>query len=106
MDTDVTGTGTDVIVTGGHSILVDKLTKQEKINNLKYHFSSSIHDKKLLLACSSDKFEKITNNEQYVLYHLVLESDDVNKQYGIYLRNDILSESCSESAFSCFIACI
>ena len=90
---------TDIIITGGHSILVDELTEEESINNLKYMFSSTIHDKKLLLACASDKFEKITDKKDYILYHLVLENENSKGHYGVYLKNDILSESCSEAAF-------
>jgi hypothetical protein len=92
----------DIIVTGGHSILVDDLTKEESKNNLKYKFSSKIHDKKLLLACSSDIFEKITDNKEYILYHIVLENENSKNHYGIYLKNDILSESCSEKCFLSF----
>ena len=33
-----------------------------------------IEDKKLLLACSSDKFEKIDDDQEYELYHFSLES--------------------------------
>ena len=92
----------DIIVTGGHSILVDELTKEESKNNRKYKFSSKIRDKKLLLACSSDKFEKITDNKEYILYHLVLENENSKGHYGVYLKNDILSESCSEACFLSF----
>jgi len=93
---------TNIIVTGGHSILVDELTEQEKLRNLKYYFSSNIHDKKLLLAFSSDKFEKIKDNKKYILYHLVLENENIDGHYGIYLKNNILSESCSEAYFQSF----
>ena len=86
------------ILTAGHSILVDKLTKQEKINNKKFSFSQTIEDKKLLLACSSDKFEKIDDNQEYHLYHFSLESDEPKSHFGVYINDCILSESCSEEA--------
>ena len=87
-----------VVVTGGHSILVDELTEQEKLNNLKhYGFNQTIEDKKLLLACSSDKFEKIDDyREEYHLYHFSLESDDPKEHFGVYITDGILSESCPE----------
>jgi hypothetical protein len=87
-----------VIVTGGHSILVDELTEQEKINNLKhYGFNETIEDKKLLLACSSDKFEKIDDCcKEYHLYHFSLESDNPKEHFGVYITDGILSESCPE----------
>jgi len=89
-----------VIVTGGHSILVDELTEKEKLNNLKhYGFNQTIEDKKLLLACSSDKFEKMDNyHEEYHLCHFSLESDDPKEHFGVYMTDGILSESCPEEA--------
>ena len=88
-----------VIVTGGHSILVDELTEKEKLNNLKhYGFNQTIEDKKLLLACSSDKFEKIDYRNEYYLCHFSLESDDPKEHFGVYMTDGILSESCPEEA--------
>ncbi len=88
----------DVILTGGHSILVDNLTEKERVNNIKYRFKQTIEDKKLLLACSSDKFEKLVDDLEYELWHFALENDDVKKHYGVYINDGILSESCSEAA--------
>jgi hypothetical protein len=87
-----------VIVTAGHSILVDELTEQEEVNNLKYYFNQTIEDKKLLLACASDKFEKIDDDLEYELYHFSLESDEPKAHFGVYINDGILSESCSEEA--------
>ena len=87
-----------VILTAGHSILVDELTEQEEVNNLKYDFNQMIEDKKLLLACSSDKFEKIDDDQEYNLYHFSLESDDSKAHFGVYITDGVLSESCSEEA--------
>jgi len=87
-----------VILTAGHSILVDELTEEEKINNDKHGFDQTIEDKKLLLACSSDKFEKIDDDQEYELYHFSLESDEPKEHFGVYITDGILSESCSEEA--------
>jgi len=87
-----------VILTAGHSILVDELTEQEKLNNKKYRFSQTIEDKKLLLACSSDKFEKIDDDQEYHLYHFSLESDEPKAHFGVYINDGLLSDSCSEEA--------
>ena len=89
-----------VIITGGHSILVDELTEQEKINNLKQcGFNKTIEDKKLLLACSSDKFKKIDDCcKEYHLYHFSLETDDPKEHFGVYITDGILSESCPKEA--------
>ena len=87
-----------VATSAGHSILVDELTEQEEVNNLKYGFSQTIEDKRLLLACFSDKFEKIDDDLVYHLYHFSLESDDPKAHYGVYINDGLLSESCSEEA--------
>ena len=90
----------NIIVTGKHGILVDEVTEEEIIRTKKCGTSIRyIEDKKVLPACASDKFEKITNIFEFELWHFVLENDDINKNYGIYITNGILSESCSENAF-------
>ena len=89
----------DIILTGGHSILVDELTENEQLNNKRYNFNSTIEDKKLLLASSSDNFEQLPNDVEYELCHLVLENDNIHERYGIYINDDILSEACSEFWF-------
>ena len=89
-----------LIITGGHSILVDSLNEQEKSIQKKYGFESMIEDKHLLLAMVCDKFEQIIpeTNEIQTVYHLVLENSDDEKNYGIW-ANGILSESCSKDCF-------
>ena len=90
----------DIIVTGKHGLLVDKLTTEE-IKNIKKCgiILRNIDDKQVLPACASDKFEKITNIFDFELWHFVLENDDESRNYGIYITDGILSESCSEKTF-------
>ena len=90
----------DIIVTGKHGLLVDELTTEE-IKNIKKCgiILRNIDDKQVLPACASDKFEKITNIFEFELWHFVLENDDESRNYGIYITDGILSESCSEKAF-------
>jgi hypothetical protein len=90
----------DIIVTGKHGLLVDELTQSE-IKNIKKCgiILRNIDDKQVLPACASDKFEKITNIFDFELWHFVLENDDESRNYGIYITDGILSESCSEKAF-------
>jgi hypothetical protein len=91
---------TNFIVSGGHSILVDELTKEEHdLQKISFGFDNKIHDKQFLLACISDKFEIIKDNDIYVLYHIVLENDDIYKQYGIYANDGILTETISEDYY-------
>ena len=91
--------GHDIILTGGHSILVDELTEKEQLNNKRYKFNSIIEDKKLLLVSSCDDFEQLPDDVEYELYHLVLENENIYSKYGIYINDDILSEACSEDMF-------
>ena len=88
----------DLIVTGGHSILVDSISQeeQERLDKLglsdfpvKYKFDN----KYLLLASVSDHFIPLTDNKKYTYYHLTLESDgDDNQQFGIW-ANGVLTET-------------
>jgi len=93
----------DLIVTGGHAILVNELSELDiKEHLLKWPELKKIDDKYLLLAGLSDKFEKICDNNNYEVFHIVCEDDgDENKQYGIY-ANGILAESISNYNFTQF----
>jgi predicted RecA/RadA family phage recombinase len=89
----------DLIISGGHSILVDNLTEEQLNNQNKYSFNYKIKDKFLLLSCFCDDFEKIEiNNEVMEIYHLCLENEDENAQDGIW-ANEILAETCSVKHF-------
>ena len=90
----------NVIITGKHGLLIDELTQLE-IKNIKKCgiILRNIDDKQVLPACASDKFEKITDIFEFELWHFVLENDDESRNYGIYITDGILSESCSEKAF-------
>jgi hypothetical protein len=79
----------DLIITGGHSILID-----EEI----YSELGMIDDKYLLLALLSEKFEKLNNTNIYTYYHLCLENEDGDGRYGIW-ANGILSESTQRNHF-------
>jgi hypothetical protein len=90
----------DLIVTGGHSILVDSLTDAEL---LKYSemgipdFANETIDKKhLVLSCVSDQFTAMTDNSVYNYYHLLLENnDDEEERFGIW-ANGVLTETPNE----------
>lgn len=89
-----------VILTGGHSILVDNFSEEEEKLDKKYGFTQNIEDKKLLLACISNRFEKIDDDKEYELYHFSLENDNPSKHYGVYINDGILSESSSEESIT------
>ena len=91
----------NVIVTGKHGILVDEVTTEE-LNKTKMYGTSIryIEDKKVVPACACNKFEIITEDKLFELWHFVLENNNIHKNYGIYITDGILSESCSEEAFN------
>jgi len=90
----------NLLLLGGHSILVDynELTEAE-INKNSMYFGNEmqkVDDKTCLLACASDKFEKIQNTEIYKWANICLENDgNIKNRYGIY-ANGILCETPTE----------
>jgi alpha-tubulin suppressor-like RCC1 family protein len=90
----------DLIVTGGHALLVDDLTTYvDKNKKLFKGETIKIDDKYLLLAAVSDDFIKIENNDLYIYYHLTLENNgDNNERFGIW-ANGVLTETPSNVQF-------
>lgn len=83
---DNNGLTEDLIVTGAHSVLEDRLIRSEMKKQRKIE---KIEDKFLVTANVSRKFSVIENNNLYTYYHIVLEG---GKKYGIW-ANGILTES-------------
>jgi hypothetical protein len=89
----------DLYISGQHSILVDKLTEEEKSKSLTmWSKLQKIDDKELLMTWINKNFEEVMDNKIYTLYQLVLESDDEKQRYGIY-ANGILTETMSLNTF-------
>jgi hypothetical protein len=92
----------DLIVTGGHSILVDTIDspEEEEENNKKFGEPIQIDDKKLLLASVSKDFEKLEDKNLYTYYHFVLENNGNDEErFGVW-ANGILTETPSKSHFN------
>jgi hypothetical protein len=95
--TDTNGLLEDLIVTGGHSLLVDSISEEEKT---KYHArgltewsKETIDGKRLLLSSVSDQFTAMQDNKVYTYYHLLLENnDDEEERFGIW-ANGVLTET-------------
>ena len=90
----------DLIVTGGHVLLVDDLGDHKEKNYAIFGATPMIDDKYLLLAAVSNDFKKIENNNLYTYYHFTLEnngSDD--ERFGVW-ANGILTETVSKNQFS------
>jgi hypothetical protein len=75
----------DLIVTGGHSILVDEISKEEQEKydamNISAFSNTLIDGKHLLLSCVSDQFVPLQDETMYSYYHLLLESTNDEDRY-------------------------
>jgi len=88
----------DLVITGCHSILVDKFTseKQRKKAIETNNNRIFITDKKYRLpACVDDRTAVYEKEGLYTIYHLALENDDYYMNYGIY-ANGLLVETSSK----------
>lgn len=96
----------DLIVTGGHSILIDHpISDPDEIARQEDYWGDNqyvICDKYMVMAAVSKRFEQIMDHNIYTYYHLVLEDEgDEKKHYGIW-ANGILSESQSREHFKMY----
>jgi surface protein len=84
----------DLIITGEHAILVDKLNEKEQEGTAQFWKKVHLTDDKYRLPAFID--EKSIPYEQsgiFNIYHIALEHNDETKNYGIY-ANGLLVESC------------
>ena len=87
----------DLVITGRHAILVDDFVSDEqsqaviKLTGIIQKTDSKIH----LPACIDSNSTVYETPGEYTVYHLALESEDKNTNYGIY-ANGLLVEACCE----------
>ena len=86
----------DLYITGAHSILVDKLTKNQKrkMRELFEHVCVT-EGKYRLMACIDERSVPYEKSGEYNIYHIALANDDPYSNYGVY-ANGLLVESCSK----------
>jgi hypothetical protein len=86
----------DMIITKGHSILVEKYDDINMVERvLKINGGIFITDNMLRLPVGADnKAIPYEENGYHTIYHIALENEDDNTNYGIY-ANGLLVESCS-----------
>ena len=90
----------DLIVTGGHAILVDDLEEYKEENDKIFGTTLIIDDKYLLLSAVSKEFVKLENTNLYIYYHFVLENNgNDDEQFGVW-ANGILTETSSKNHFA------
>jgi hypothetical protein len=100
--TDENGLIEDLIITGGHSIMVDELTKEEYDKTVSIWKLDQVDNKYLLMAGISNKFEQIQGEKIFKYYHFSLENDgNPDNRYGVF-ANGVLVETPSETDIKTF----
>ena len=90
----------DLIVTGGHSILMDDLWDLKEENDKIFGSTQMIDDKYLLLSAVSKQFIKLENTNLYTYYHFILENNgNDDERFGVW-ANGILTETPSKKQFN------
>jgi hypothetical protein len=85
----------DLVITGGHSILVDTLTDEQKVGTIKYFGAcKKIDDKFQLLSVVNERATPYPHTGTFKVYHFALEGNK-HVSYGVY-ANGLLVESCSQ----------
>jgi hypothetical protein len=84
----------DLIITGRHCILVDKINKEEESRIKKFYKINHIENKTCLPCFLDNKAIIYKKLGVHAIYHFALEDEDENKNFGIY-ANGLLVESCS-----------
>lgn len=87
----------DLIITGCHSILVDRFTsKEQREKVIEVNGDAYVTDKKYRLpACIDERASVYENKGNFTIYHIALENDDYYMNYGVY-ANGLLVETCSK----------
>ena len=84
----------DLVITGGHSILVDNLTAyQHEQTILELGDIFVTYYKYRLLAHLDDKTQPYDQQGMFEIYHICLQNEDAQRNYAIY-ANGLLVESC------------
>ena len=85
----------DLFITGCHSILVDSLTESQRVETLKHLGKVFVTDRKYrLMACLDERATPFNSEGTYRIYHLALEHEDGNMNYGVYANGGLLVETC------------
>jgi hypothetical protein len=93
----------DLMVTGGHGILVDGATDLERVfarnNNVYDGVIPEIDDKQVVVAGSSNLFTKVVDNNPYNYYNFMVENDGDDDQRSGVWANGVLCETPSKNYF-------
>jgi len=85
----------DLFITGCHSILVDSLTENQRQETVKHLGKVFVTDGKYrLMACIDERATPFNSEGVHTIYHLALEHEDGNMNYGVYANGGLLVETC------------
>ena len=87
----------DLVITGCHSILVDKFNNQkQREKTIEVNGDAYVTDNKYRLpACVDDRASVYEVKGDFTIYHIALENADYYMNYGVY-ANGLLVETCSK----------
>jgi hypothetical protein len=87
----------DLIITGCHSILVDRFTSQKQREKvIEINGDTYVTDNKYRLpACADERASVYEKKGSFTIYHIALENSDYYSNYGVY-ANGLLVETCSK----------
>ena len=101
----------DLYITGSHSMLYDSISEREEEamdnlletynNKFDIQIRNKIDGKYKLLAYYDKTFVEVKKNISVSIYHLVLENENKNINYGIY-ANGALTETIDEISLLLF----
>jgi hypothetical protein len=86
----------DLVITGGHSVLVDSLHENEEKETKQWinECDMKVDNKCRLLAFIDETCDVYEVDGQHTIYHFALEGD-YHKNYGVY-ANGLLVEACNQ----------
>jgi len=86
----------DLYITGGHSLLVDYLTPEQRKAIIEKVGEIFITENKYrLMACLDERAKPWNSGGRYTVWHLALENDEISHNYGVYVNGGLLAETCS-----------
>ena len=84
----------DLVITECHSILVGKITEEEREKTIKILGRIFITDKKYrLMACIDERTVPYEVEGTFPIWHFALENMDISMNYGVYANGGLLVES-------------
>jgi hypothetical protein len=86
----------DLVLTGSHCLLVDKLTDKQQLDIKQLLFGRLYvtENKYRLPACLDERALVYPESGEYTVYHIALENESETSNYGVYANGGLLVESC------------